>query len=126
MCGTAATQEDTRQAVGVAGPLDQQRHHAPDQAQLPQGLFFGGGGDDRRCRSEATVFLCGHGGDEIMGGYRMDQDLFRLRLVHRASRMRLPVPASTIERYVNGYEPTSLKRSRLASANARPAPHAAR
>jgi asparagine synthase (glutamine-hydrolysing) len=32
----------------------------------------------RNARSHATVFLCGHGADEILGGYRLSQDRYRL------------------------------------------------
>ena len=29
------------------------------------------------------MFLCGHGGDEVLGGYRLSQDRFRLDLLHQ-------------------------------------------
>lgn len=33
----------------------------------------------RNAREHATVFVCGHGSDEILGGYRLSQDRFRLQ-----------------------------------------------
>jgi asparagine synthase (glutamine-hydrolysing) len=36
-------------------------------------------------REKAEVFLCGHGGDEILGGYRLSQDRFRLAMLHRVA-----------------------------------------
>jgi len=45
-----------------------------------------GAGDlaaDPQRAAHATVFLCGHGGDEVLGGYRISQDRFRLALLHR-------------------------------------------
>lgn len=33
----------------------------------------------RNAREHATVFVCGHGSDEVLGGYRLSQDRFRLQ-----------------------------------------------
>lgn len=74
-------------------------------------------------RDRATVFLCGHGGDEVLGGYRLSQDRFRLRLL-RAMRA-LPL-AGTYDRFLHGDEPWAERRAALGRAPAAEAPAAAR
>ena len=80
----------------------------------------------RSARSRATVFLCGHGGDEVLGGYRLSQDLIRLEILRRLSSLPSSWIRGTIERYVNGAECVADRRSRLRAAAPAQAPGAAR
>jgi len=57
-----------------------------------------------QARERATVFLCGHGGDEELGGYRLSQDRFRLQLLRGLRALPL---AGTFDRFLHGDEPWS-------------------
>ena len=70
----------------------------------------------RSARTRATVFLCGHGGDEVLGGYRLSQDLFRLAMLRRLSALPSKWIAAAIRRHVNGGEELESLRRRLRDA----------
>jgi asparagine synthase (glutamine-hydrolysing) len=53
-------------------------------------------------RSRATVFVCGHGADELLGGYRLSQERFRLAALHRLCRLPGPWLDRVVERYTYG------------------------
>ena len=80
----------------------------------------------RSGRPRTTVFLCGHGGDEVLGGYRLSQDLFRLEMLRRLAVLPAAWIRSTLRRYVNGAEPVEVGRGRLRAATSAGAPAAAR
>jgi asparagine synthase (glutamine-hydrolysing) len=67
----------------------------------------------RRARSAATVFLSGHGGDEILCGYRLSQDLFRLRAIHLFSWLPESWIGRAIGYFTNGAETTSARLAAL-------------
>ncbi len=67
----------------------------------------------RAARPNATVFLCGHGGDEVMGGYRLSQDRFRLAVLHRLAGLPLAWMGAPLDRFLYGSEPLAERRRRL-------------
>ena len=79
----------------------------------------------RGARAFATVFICGHGGDEVFGGYRLSQDRFRLRALRRLAWIRGDLLGRTSERYLNGSDSPESRRSRLRTVSEREAPAAA-
>jgi asparagine synthase (glutamine-hydrolysing) len=80
----------------------------------------------RRAREHATVFLCGHGGDEVLGGYRLSQDRFRLAVAHRLAGMPASIGRPVMDRVLNGAEPFEERLRRMRNAPVRRAPEAAR
>jgi len=80
----------------------------------------------RRAREHATVFLCGHGADEVLGGYRLSQDRFRLAALRRLARLPPAWSAPPLERFLYGAEPLAERRARLLALPPRRAPEAAR
>jgi asparagine synthase (glutamine-hydrolysing) len=80
----------------------------------------------RQARPRATVFLCGHGGDEILGGYRLSQDRFRLAVLRRLSSLPEPMFAGTFDRFLYGSEPLRERRAAFQRAGAAEAPASAR
>jgi asparagine synthase (glutamine-hydrolysing) len=80
----------------------------------------------RNARDKATVFLCGHGGDEVLGGYRLSQDRFRLSVVRAIARLPLTLNRRVLDRFLYGAEPVAGRRRALLNAPARKTPAAAR
>jgi len=80
----------------------------------------------RAGRRDATVFLCGHGGDEIMGGYDLNKALFRLRLAHAARGLPAAWLRAPLDRALNGTEPFHERLRRLRRASRATTPDAAR
>ncbi len=76
----------------------------------------------KRIRSRATVFLCGHGADEILGGYRLSQDRFRLAALRILSRLHLPPVERAVMHFSNGGDPAAERTASLARASANLAP----
>lgn len=70
-----------------------------DGAALATWLLVGG------ARERATVFLCGHGGDEILGGYRLNYDRFRVALLSALRWLPADWVRHDVERYVHGDAP---------------------
>ncbi len=79
-----------------------------------------------RARARTTVFLCGHGGDEILGGYRLSQDRFRLAALHAFGRWPLPIVRRGLARHLFGDEPLPVRVARFLDGPANRAPGAAR
>ena len=79
----------------------------------------------RQARNDATVFLAGHGADELLGGYRLSQDRFRLAAMRRLCRAPVPQFDTLIECYTNGDEPLRVRRAALVQATPEQVPEAA-
>ena len=80
----------------------------------------------RQARSKASVFLSGHGGDELLAGYRMSQDRFRLAAMNRLARIPLGAFDRMVATYTFGDEEPSLRRRAMVAARPSLAPEAAR
>jgi asparagine synthase (glutamine-hydrolysing) len=80
----------------------------------------------RAARDRATVFLCGHGGDEILAGYHLSQDRFRLAALRRLAALPEAWVRAPLERFLYGDEPLAHRRAALRAAPPQGAPAAAR
>jgi asparagine synthase (glutamine-hydrolysing) len=80
----------------------------------------------RNARNKATVFLCGHGGDEVLGGYRLSQDRFRLAVLRALAVLPLALTRGILDRFLYGAEPLEARRRALLERPPRMAPAAAR
>jgi asparagine synthase (glutamine-hydrolysing) len=80
----------------------------------------------RNARDRATVFLCGHGGDEVLGGYRLSQDRFRLAVVRALARLPMAWSRQALDRFLYGAESLEERRRSLLKVPARKTPAAAR
>jgi asparagine synthase (glutamine-hydrolysing) len=80
----------------------------------------------RAARAHATVFLCGHGADEVIGGYRLSQDRFRLAGIHRLAWLPAWSLRALIDSKVFGAEPAALRQRAVRRTSARRVPEAAR
>jgi asparagine synthase (glutamine-hydrolysing) len=77
-------------------------------------------------RAHATVFLSGHGGDEVLGGYRLSQDRFRLAALRRFAWLPESWIGSALRRYTFGADGAAGRREALRRVPMRFAPAAAR
>jgi asparagine synthase (glutamine-hydrolysing) len=80
----------------------------------------------RAARPDTTVFLCGHGGDEVLGGYRLSQDRFRLAVLRRLAFLPPAWVGAPLDRFLYGSEPLAERRRRLREVPPRFAPARAR
>jgi asparagine synthase (glutamine-hydrolysing) len=80
----------------------------------------------KNARDRATVFLCGHGGDEVLGGYRLSQDRFRLAVLHALAHLPEGIIGKAVDRWVYGNEPIPTRRRAFRDATAHRIPAAAR
>lgn len=80
----------------------------------------------RAARTHATVFLCGHGADEILGGYRLSQDRFRLAAMRRIAWLPPAALRLLFDDKTFGAEPPEARQRRLRRALPRRVPEAAR
>jgi len=80
----------------------------------------------KNARDRATVFLCGHGGDEVLGGYRLSQDRFRLAVLHALAHLPEGIIGKAVDRWVYGNEPIPKRRRALREAAAHRIPAVAR
>jgi asparagine synthase (glutamine-hydrolysing) len=79
----------------------------------------------RGAREHATVFLCGHGGDEVAGGYRLSQDRFRLQMMRRLGWAPLRWTGSMYDRFHFGLESAQEKRRQMRSVSSQLVPQVA-
>ena len=80
----------------------------------------------RNAREQATVFLCGHGADEVIGGYRLSQDRFRLAGIHYAAWLPAWSMKLLIDSKVFGAESAAVRQRAVRRARLREVPAAAR
>ena len=80
----------------------------------------------KNARDRATVFLCGHGGDEVLGGYRLSQDRFRLTVLHALACLPEGIIGKAVDRWVYGNEPILQRQRALREAATNRIPAAAR
>ncbi len=80
----------------------------------------------RRAREHATVFLCGHGSDELLGGYWLSKERFRLAALHRLAFLPASWLGRDLKRLANGSESPGALLQRLRERPHRRAPEAVR
>jgi asparagine synthase (glutamine-hydrolysing) len=80
----------------------------------------------RGAREHATVFVCGHGADEVLGGYRLSQDRFRLGGMKAISWLWPPLLRALFDSKTFGAEPPDERQRRFRSIPWARVPEAAR
>lgn len=80
----------------------------------------------RRAREHATVFLCGHGSDELLGGYRLSRDRFRIATLDRLAFLPHAWVQGAVTRVANGVETPAQVLARLRARSHDRSPEAVR
>lgn len=80
----------------------------------------------RNAREHATVFVCGHGSDEVLGGYRLSQDRFRLQGMKWISWLPTPTLRALFDNKTFGPETADDRQRRFRFSPFRRLPEVAR